>query len=211
MWNIIVLAMKTPSLLVLTVISGLGFLLAYCGDPSTVKQPETTRAEEVVPVDYLKLGAKIAGSTKDALGKQLIHAISTLGTVEAIGFCNLKAIPVTDSTALAHNARVKRVSDKARNPDNQANEKELAILQEWKDQQAKGDSLSARLLEENGKMIGYYPIKTNVMCLQCHGMPGKDILPEVQAAIKKSYPNDKATGYGVDQLRGMFVIEMDKK
>ncbi|MHB1278714.1 MAG: Tll0287-like domain-containing protein [Bacteroidia bacterium] len=203
--------MKTPSLLVLTVLTGLGFLLVYCGNPSIEKQPETTQAEEVVTVDYLKLGAKIAGSTKDALGKQLIRAISTLGTVGAIGFCNLQAIPLTDSTALAHNAKVKRVSDKARNPDNQANEKELAILMEWKDQQAKGDSITARLIEVDGKMIGYYPIKTNGMCLQCHGIPGKDIHPDVMAAIQKNYPNDKATGYGADQLRGIFVIQMDKK
>lgn len=203
--------MKTPSLLVLTVLGGLGFLLAYCGDPSTEKQPETTQSEEVVAVNYQKMGAELAAIARDVLSKQLVHAISNLGTVEAIGFCNTRAEHLTDSTARAHHVKIKRVSDKARNPDNQANEKELAILQEWKDQQAKGDSLSARLLEKNGKMTGYYPIKTNVMCLQCHGMPGKDILPEVQAAIQKNYPNDKATGYGVDQLRGMFVIEMDKK
>lgn len=203
--------MKRSSLLVLTVLSGLGFLLAYCGDPSTDKQHETTHSDEADEVDYMKLGAGIAGATRDALGQQLIHAISTLGTVEAIGFCTMQAIPLTDSTALAHNAKVKRVSDKARNPDNQASEKELAIMQEWKKQAENGDSISARLLERDGKMIGYYPIKTNAMCLQCHGMPGKDILPEVLVAIQKNYPADKATGYGVDQLRGMFVIEMDKK
>ncbi|HCS19552.1 MAG TPA: hypothetical protein DIW47_03130 [Bacteroidetes bacterium] len=202
--------MKSSSLPIILLLFIFGSLVANCGNPSTEKQHETAHSEETVPVDYMKLGAGIAGATRDALGKQLVQAISTLGTAKAIDFCNTRAIPLTDSTAMAHNAKVKRVSDKARNPDNQANEKEIAILQEWKEQQAKGDSITARLLEADGKMIGYYPIKTNGMCLQCHGMSGKDILPDVLAAIQKNYPNDKATGYVADQIRGMFVIEMDK-
>lgn len=211
MYGLNVTAMNNPSLRIILALFVFAALLANCGNPSIEKHQETKQTEETLALDYMKLGAEIAGATRDALGKQLVHAIGTLGTVEAIAFCNLKAIPLTDSTALAHHAKVKRVSDKPRNPNNQATGVEKILLQEWKNLAISGDSISARLLEVDGKMIGYYPIKTNGMCLQCHGVPGKDILPEVQAAIQKNYPNDKATGYGVDQLRGMFVIEMDKK
>ena len=52
---------------------------------------------------------------------------------------------------------------------------------------------------------------TNIMCLQCHGKPDKDILPNTLTKIGSLYPEDKAIGYGVDELRGIWVVEMDKK
>jgi hypothetical protein len=49
------------------------------------------------------------------------------------------------------------------------------------------------------------------MCLQCHGIPNNQILPTTLSKIKELYPTDKATGYGENELRGIWVIEMDKK
>jgi hypothetical protein len=46
----------------------------------------------------------------------------------------------------------------------------------------------------------------NPLCLQCHGTPGKDIGPETLAAIKKIYPEDKAIGYQLGDLRGLWRI-----
>ncbi len=48
-------------------------------------------------------------------------------------------------------------------------------------------------------------------CLVCHGTPGTQIANETLAIIKERYPNDLATGYKSDELRGIWVIEMDKK
>ena len=61
------------------------------------------------------------------------------------------------------------------------------------------------------KMVGYYPIETNKMCLQCHGLPNTQILPATLTKLKHLYPTDKAIGYGENELRGIWVIEMNKK
>jgi hypothetical protein len=58
--------------------------------------------------------------------------------------------------------------------------------------------------------VGYYPIVTNAMCLQCHGTEGVDISPSTQAVIDRQYPDDQATGYGEKQLRGLFVVTMNR-
>ena len=59
-------------------------------------------------------------------------------------------------------------------------------------------------------MTGYYPITTQAMCLQCHGNPESDIAPETLSAIERFYPEDLATGYGENELRGIWVVEMAK-
>ena len=67
-----------------------------------------------------------------------------------------------------------------------------------------------KVSEINGKMVGYYPIVTNQMCLQCHGKAYKDINDATLNKINKLYPNDQATGYLENELRGIFVVEMNK-
>jgi hypothetical protein len=64
--------------------------------------------------------------------------------------------------------------------------------------------------EVDGKMVGYYPITTNAMCMQCHGDVNTQIKPEVLKNIQGLYSNDLATGYGENELRGIWVVTMDK-
>ncbi len=49
--------------------------------------------------------------------------------------------------------------------------------------------------------------------LEVHGQghTSNDILPEHVALIKELYPNDQATGYKVNQLRGMWSVVFNKK
>jgi hypothetical protein len=47
------------------------------------------------------------------------------------------------------------------------------------------------------------------MCLQYHGSEGTDIAPETLKVIEEKYSNDQATGYTENQLRGIWVLEMD--
>ena len=66
-------------------------------------------------------------------------------------------------------ATIKRVSDKPRNPNNQANETELTFIDDLKNTLLNGKKPTPKVVEKDGKMIGYYAIETNKMCLQCHG------------------------------------------
>lgn len=161
-------------------------------------------------IDYLKTGMNIALSTKSILGKNLLGAIKSKGTAGAIEFCNTKAIHLTDSMSTQLNASIKRVSDRNRNPENTANEMELAYIHQVKAVLANGGKPKPQLTDQGETLIGYYPIVTNEMCLQCHGSTETDITPEALTKIQDLYPEDKATGYGVNELRGIWVVEMEK-
>ncbi|MGB0806861.1 MAG: c-type heme family protein [Salibacteraceae bacterium] len=160
-------------------------------------------------LSYLELGKKNALSTKAVLGKNLKGTIKNKGTKAAVSFCNSKAYPLTDSMSIELNAHIKRVSDQPRNPNNQANYTELEYIKEAKQILAIGEKIKPQMQEMEGKMVGYYPITTNGMCLQCHGQPNTQIKPEVLQNIKDLYPNDLATGYGENELRGIWVVTMD--
>jgi len=160
--------------------------------------------------DYLQIGMDVALATKAVLGKNLITAIQNKGTVGALAFCNARAIPLTDSLAVSMDAGIKRVSDKNRNTENSANESELAYIEQAKLAIEKNGKASPKINEINDKMVGYYPIMTNGMCLQCHGNPQIDINEETLEMIKSKYPKDNATGYLANELRGIWVVTMDK-
>jgi nitrate reductase cytochrome c-type subunit len=161
--------------------------------------------------DYLALGKSIATETQAVLAKKLMGAINKGRTEYALAFCNTNALTLTDSMAHALSARIKRVSDKPRNAGNQANEIELAYIQVLKNRMASGEQPEAKMNEIEGKMVGFFPIVTNQMCMQCHGKAEVNIKAATLQKINKLYPDDKATGYSDNEVRGLWVIEMDRK
>jgi cytochrome c553 len=160
--------------------------------------------------DYSALGLKYALSTKAQLGKNLLLAINQKGTVGAVEFCNLRAITLTDSMAISHKVKIKRVSDKPRNPDNMANAKELAYIATFKELVESGPDIEPMTEEINGQVHFYYPITTNTMCLQCHGKPNEQVTPETLGILKSLYPKDQALGYDVNQVRGIWSIVLEQ-
>jgi len=162
-------------------------------------------------LSYKELGLKYAMNTKAVLGKNLIVAIKNKGTEEAVAFCNTRAFNIVDSAGVALNTKIRRVSDFPRNAGNIANSTELNYIHNGKKAIVNGEKIKPLVQEIDGKMVGYYPILTNDMCMQCHGNTTTQIQPETFDKIKDLYPNDKATGYSPNELRGIWVIEMDKK
>jgi nitrate reductase cytochrome c-type subunit len=163
----------------------------------TAPDPEAT---------YAKTGLEYAKATQGALGRNLVKAIQQNGTVGAIRFCNDKAIKLTDSMSVMHNAIIKRVTDKPRNPNNLANADELGYINAFKELVSAQVAVEPIVKNDNGEVAFYYPITTNAMCLQCHGKPNDQIAPAVMAALNSLYPNDKAIGYDVNEVRGMWSI-----
>lgn len=157
----------------------------------------------------LEQGLNFAMQTQKVLAENLMYEINTNGTVHALTFCNANAYTLTDSMALALNVQLKRVSDKPRNPNNKANKEESAYITKSKDLLAKGEDIKPEMTETNGKMIGYYPIITNQICLQCHGNLDTEVLSETLLQIENLYPNDKGIGYKINELRGIWVVEMN--
>lgn len=176
-----------------------------------IESAKTEQETKSVPDSiYAALGLKYAMATKAQLGKNLMGAIQSKGTEHALEFCSTKAIPLTDSMAIAQNATISRVSDKPRNPDNQANTEELEYIKTFKEELAAGKSTKGIVKRKDGKVHYYYPIPTNQMCLQCHGTPNKQIKPEVMTIIDRLYPEDKAKGYDENQVRGIWNVVFEE-
>ncbi|MDK2771198.1 MAG: DUF3365 domain-containing protein [Flavobacterium sp.] len=159
---------------------------------------------------FADIGLEYALGTKKVLGKNLMGTIQKEGTEKALAFCNHEAIPLTDSMSVHYNAKIKRVSDKNRNPNNRANEEELIYIEQFKKDLAEKKEVKPIVVEGAEQVHFYYPIETNTMCLQCHGK-SENIKPEVSKKIKELYPNDLAVGYGENEVRGIWSIVFDKK
>jgi cytochrome c553 len=162
-----------------------------------------------MPKTLEDIGLEYALSTKKVLGQHLMGSIQNKGTLEAVAFCNIKAIPLTDSMATIHNAIIKRVSDKPRNPNNKSNSEELKYINLYKSQVAVNQEVKPTIIEKQNKVQFYYPITTNTMCLQCHGKES-DVKPEVKTKLLKLYPNDLAYDYSENEVRGIWSIEFNK-
>ena len=200
-------------LLVLMVIAIVSFLLVKCGNNNsqnkniTADNTSSVLSDTAIYNKYLGTGSKYAAQTGAVLIKNVTDAIKKEGTEYAIGFCNTQAIPLTHSMAGVQNVSIKRVTDKARNPLNKANEDELKYIQQLKSLVTSGEKPKPQLQEIDGRIVGYYPIITNDMCMQCHGdKPGIDA--KTLAKLNQLYPADAATGYKPNQLRGLWVVQM---
>lgn len=202
-----ILRLKFLSFIILS-ISGIAFIYS-CKDSATKQESKTNI--ETPTTDYRLLGKNILAETQAVLAKNLTNAITIAGTEYALEFCHTKAIHLTDSIAQALHAGIKRVTDKPRNAANQANESELEIINQAKEKLKRGEQPEAVITEKYGKVIGLYPIVTNQMCLQCHGKKNTDIKVVTMKKLNELYPQDKATGYAANEVRGMWVVEMDKK
>jgi nitrate reductase cytochrome c-type subunit len=187
------------------------FAITFLSESCTSNTQNEVSTEESETIDYISVGKNHVIEAKSALSKNLIDAINYGGAEYAIGFCNSKALIITDSMSRLTGTQIKRVTDKPRNPNNSANETEMSFIKELKAAQVNGQALNPKLQELMGKMIAYYPIEINSMCLQCHGIKETDIKGVVMTKLNSLYPNDMATGYRENNIRGIWVVEMEKK
>ena len=197
-----------PFLRIVIAITVIALLAIFGCRNNSSKTSETLSEEEIA--SYQKTGSHLATSTQKVLASNLINAIENGGPVNALAFCNIEALPLTDSMAVELETHIKHVSDRPRNSQNQANKDELAYIKKTKNQLREGQEVQPSIQSKNGSVTGYYPIITNQLCMQCHGSEGSQIDQTTLTKIKELYPEDKATGYSVGELRGIWVVEMEK-
>ena len=162
-----------------------------------------------VPQEILDTGEKVSQELLKQLGPKLKHEIQTNGIVAAADFCNTNALTLTEEVNLhqLQGISVKRTSLKERNTANTALEDErkvLASMQKMLDNK----KLPAYILKKENKTYKYYKplVIKNETCLACHGNISQN--PELSTFMKEHYPEDKATGYKMGELRGAVVVEI---
>ena len=147
-------------------------------------------------------------TTFAALSGELKAAVTEGGVQQAIEYCSLNAISLTDSLANNKNVTIKRATDRPRNPLNKLNEDERIIFNHYQEAIANDLPYSDTLILFSNQSIYYKPIRINDLCLKCHGDPNSI---EEYDFIKEKYPNDQATGYNLNDLRGIWCVSYDSE
>ncbi|MCP5200501.1 MAG: DUF3365 domain-containing protein [Gammaproteobacteria bacterium] len=152
--------------------------------------------------------ARAAGAAALAPFKQRLMA--TLGAALAAGApaaverCRLEA-PAIPAAVAAPGIRVGRASNRLRNPDNVAPPWAAPLLAAYLDGSAEPQPLVVAIDDAHWGYVE--PILVKPMCLACHGVAlGK----AVAEAVRTRYPADRATGYAVGDLRGVFWAELPR-
>ncbi|RHX85390.1 Tll0287-like domain-containing protein [Leptospira stimsonii] len=148
---------------------------------------------------------KLIGDFQVDLQKNLQTAIQKQGVVAALEVCKTISPQKEEEIKQEFPAiKIRRVSEKPRNPNHKPEEWEARIFKEWAEAIQTGmPPYTVILSEPSGIKILKPIVLENPTCLKCHGGP-KDISPGVAKKIAELYPNDQATGYKLGDLRGAF-------
>lgn len=177
----------------------------------SLKLTTTGKPQKQQSHDLLSKGQNYVKTAQKTLGSQLIQALNSNGTIGALNFCSENAIKLTQTAINDANVKIKRVSDLNRNPKNVANSTEREYIKQTKQKLQSHQTIEPQLMTDGNLTIGYYPILTNQLCLQCHGHPDHQINQTTLKKIQSLYPQDKAIGYDINQLRGIWVVEFMTK
>ncbi len=183
-------------------------LLASCAPDARVEPPP--------PLD----AAMLADATRaaNALGGDLIAMLTGElkrgGPDAAIAICADSAQARTRQHQEAGLA-VRRVGTRVRNPENAPDSFERVVLDAFEASLAAGqlpaDTVVMQALAGGGTRLRYLrPVRVQEGCLACHGAP-ENIPPSVRAVLAARYPEDRATGYAVGDLRGAVSVVVDRK
>ena len=168
----------------------------------------SSAGREELKQEYLMKGSEITSLTQAELLKNVAQAMQKGGPVYAIEFCNLRALALKDSLSQLNDCDIQRLAIKYRNPlDKPSTESETAQLNDYQEAFAKGDSLGPVVHIFEDRVEYYQPILiNNGACLICHGAPGTQIADQTLEVIRAKYPDDKATGFAMNDLRGAWKI-----
>ena len=159
----------------------------------------------------LKRGDEAAKALLGSLGSKLKAAMKSGGPENALEVCRQAAIPSTTNVSQRFKGlRISRISTKPRNPANAATVLDRMVLETWASKLALGDETLTDVVHQNsgGKSVFFRPIRIKAVCLKCHG-DSSQFSSGLSVKLAKFYPQDKATGYKLGELRGAFKVEFE--
>ena len=141
--------------------------------------------------------------------KNLSEKIKKDGVESAIPFCHENVKPIAKETAKDYLAKYEfgRSSHKIRNSFNEAQDWMKPYIDEFlevKFDKTKIHTYGKYGTLPNGKKVYVEPLFIQAQCLTCHG----DVISQnVSEKIKELYPSDKATGFKLNEFRGIVWIK----
>jgi hypothetical protein len=146
-----------------------------------------------------------------ALQTRLIEVLTTelerSGPTGAIGVCRDSAPELTSEVSREVGVSVARTSHKLRNPRNVAPEWARDIVERGAG--TKAEDATQHVVDLGDRVGVLRPIGTLGMCTTCHGDEAA-MEPELLERLHELYPEDRATGFEVGDLRGWMWAEVPK-
>jgi hypothetical protein len=154
---------------------------------------------------------KISNELMETVRGLLLQEIQKGGLSSAVRVCSELAQEMTNRFSRQTGDYLRRVSSRYRNPKNAPDEYERRKLQEFDrlNHEKKLSDEYAETVEEQGVQYLRYmkPLTVGPLCVTCHG-PKENIPPEVRIILKEKYPEDRATGFLVGDLRGAISLKI---
>lgn len=153
----------------------------------------------------------VAGAVPPKLLQVLNEEIVKNGAASAMSVCNEKAPQMARSASEKSGWAIRRVSLRNRNPKAVPDAWERAALDEFDRRAAAGENVAtlekSGFIEEAGRKEFRYmkALPVQQLCLTCHGA-SESMAPDVVEKIHTLYPDDKAVGYALGQIRGAITI-----
>jgi hypothetical protein len=155
----------------------------------------------------LERSRALADTFQQALKQKLTSALAQGGPVNAIGVCKEEAPAIAAELSAQSGARVGRTALRIRNPANAPDADARAALEGFQRALAGGaepQSLERFEVRPDGSARYMKAIMAQPSCLACHGT---ELSAPVEAALRRHYSQDRATGFRAGDLRGAFLID----
>jgi len=192
----------------------IAFLVQFgCGQQPTDSADTDVTTENAILsyAEYLEMGKGAASSTQGVLMANIGQAIKKGGTVHAVQFCNVNAMPLVDSLSTSSGMKIGRISARNRNSANKITTKEDRMA--WKyfaNNEGEGAASDTVLYNRAKEPVYYKPIRIGMeTCLKCHGSRSLDIELATLEKIDELYPGDNAVNYSMGELRGLWKVEFE--
>lgn len=175
--------------LAMQILAGLALAVSACADGSAPAPPAAEQATAVL--------ARFKQDLQSALRAGLEQ-----GPEQAVSVCRERAPAIARSLSI-DGVVVGRSSHRLRNPDNRAPAWVAPVIEAWLEDGAAREPQSVAL--DDGRAGYVEPIFMQPLCTTCHG---RQIPAALAARIASEYPLDRATGFEVGDLRGVFWVEL---
>lgn len=175
-------------------------LTAFAATPDAIPQPE-----------QMAEARAIAATLAQTLGGELKTALTETGPEGAISVCHERAPKIAAAIAERKGITLRRVTFKARNPNSLPDAWETKVLHDFEVRLAAGVAPAeleyGEVVQAGDRRVFRYMkgLPVQPMCMTCHGTP-ETVPVGVQAKLAELYPNDQATGYLPNMLRGAISV-----
>lgn len=186
--------------LALSALLAVGASLSSCADGRS--EWRELSLDELAPEEAtaLEQARTATGALKGRLLEALGGALGRGGPAGAIAVCREEAPALAAAIAKEQGVRIGRTSEKLRQARN--------VPPPWAEASvAAKRGTPAAFRGPAGEFALLEPLRIAPLCLACHG-GAEQIDPLARAKLRELYPEDRATGYALEQLRGYVWVEV---